>query len=337
MSEPNHIKEAIEKIHVPEDELNAILTIAFKKKPNKKISFKKTVSYISAAAIISFCMISSAYVSPAFAKFMTQIPVIGEAFDHFILQEEYYQAYEDISTDIGLLTSSKGIDIIIEKAFYDGSTVTLSYIIKSDRDLGSFPTSEETPLINGQISTAGAEGEFVEGVGHVGMMTLQSNETNGETVNVTWEPRAIMTGQETINGDWKFAFSLHALPGTYIPIHQQVSTDGVTVELLDAVKTEVNLTVNYLQDVRPSVLEDWLAVEAELTAVDNLGNAYEVPYNGGEGTKDGDTSEDLTWNATVHGLDSQATSITFYPFAHVSNSQSDFKRIDFEPITVSLK
>ena len=62
-----------------------------------------------------------------------------------------------------------------------------------------------------------------------------------------------------------------------------------------------------------------------------------MPYNGGTGTKDGDSSEDITWNATIHGLDPEATSITFYPFAHVSNSQSDNKRIDFDPIIVELE
>ena len=30
---------------------------------------------------------------------------------------------------------------------------------------------------------------------------------------------------------------------------------------------------------------NWMAVEAELYAIDNLGNEYKVPYNGGTGTK----------------------------------------------------
>ena len=57
----------------------------------------------------------------------------------------------------------------------------------------------------------------------------------------------------------------------------------------------------------------------------------------GTGTKGGDSSEDITWNATIHGLAPEATSITFYPFAPVSNGQSDYKRIDFEPIIVELE
>ena len=62
-------------------------------------------------------LISSVYVSPAFANFVTKIPIIGQAFDYFIQQEDYYQAYEEISTDIGLVQESNGIEIIIEKHF----------------------------------------------------------------------------------------------------------------------------------------------------------------------------------------------------------------------------
>ena len=54
------------------------------------------------------------------------------------LQEDYYLAYEEISTDIGLVEKSNGYrSIIIEKAFYDGNTVTLSYVLRTEEDLGS--------------------------------------------------------------------------------------------------------------------------------------------------------------------------------------------------------
>lgn len=337
MIEQNHFKEALNEIQVPSDELDLILADAFEIKKKKKFPFKKSVIYAAAVAIFSLCTISSAYVSPAFAQFVTKIPVVGEAFDYFILQDDYYQAYDDISTDVGLLSKSNGIDLIIEKAFYDGNVVTLSYVIKSDLDLGTFPSFENMPTLDNKISSGGFEGDYIEGIGHVGMMTLKSTEGVGDTVNVVWKPTAIVLDDKTIEGDWNFTFSLNALEGTHIPINKHVSKEGVTVELIDAVKTDVNLTINYLQDVNPSVHDEWMAVEAELRAIDNLGNEYQVPYNGGVGTKGADSGEDLTWNATVRGLNQDATSITFYPFAHLSNSQTDSKRIDFKPIAVELK
>lgn len=334
MNEPNQIKEAINKIPVPSKELDAILSNTFKKEKKKgKFSFKKLVKHTAIVGILSISIVSSAYVSPAFANFVTQIPIIGQAFEYFILQEDYYQAYEEISTDIGIVEKSNGVELIIEKAFYDGNTVTLSYIIRTEEDLGSSPIFKSLPT---GITNGGYEEEYVDGVGYVGMMTLSIPDNSQEKVNIDWTPQAISSDENIIEGDWSFEFSLNKLEGNHIAIHEKVSQDGVTVELIDAIRTDVNLTINYLQDVDPSIHERWMYVEAELSAIDNLGNEYEVPYNGGFGRKGGDSSEDITWNATIHGLNPEATSITFYPFAHVGNIGSDSKRIDFEPITVEL-
>lgn len=334
MNEQDQFKEAMNEIPVPSKELDAILADAFKQdEKQRKLPFKRVVKYTAAVGILSIGLISSAYVSPVFASFVTQIPIIGQAFDYFISQEDYYQAYEEISTDIGLVEESKGIEIIIEQAFYDGSTVTLSYVLRVEKDLGSYPTFENLPM---NIHNGGYEGKYVDGVGYVGMMTLSMRDNTQDKVNIEWSPQAIHSGEKVMKGDWHFEFSLNKLEGKQIVINEQVNKEGVTVQLIDAIKTDVNLSINYLQDIDPTVHERWMAVEAELSAVDNLGNEYKVPYNGGSGTKDGDSSEDITWNATIHGLDPEASSITFYPFAHLSDSQSDSKRIDFDPITIEL-
>lgn len=334
MNEQDRFKEAMNEISVPSKELDAILADAFKQvKKQRKFPFMRIVKYTAAVGILTMGLISSAFVSPAFANFVTKIPIIGQAFDYFIQLEDYYQAYEEVSTDIGVVQESNGIEIIIEKAFYDGNTVTLSYIIRAEEDFGSSPTFEKLPtnIVNGSY-----EGGYVNGVGYVGMMTLSMRDKKQDKVNIEWSPQAIYSGEKVMKGDWYFEFSLSKLEGKQIIINEQVNKEGVTVELIDAIKTDVNLTINYSQDIDPAVHERWNYVEAELRAIDNLGNKYEIPYNGGSGAEDGDSSEDITWNATIHGLDPEATSITFYPFAHVSNSQSDNKRIDFEPITIEL-
>lgn len=335
MNEQNRFKEAMNEIPVPVKELDVILADAFQQEPKqRKSSVKRIITYTAAAAVLSIGLISSVNVSPTFANFVTQIPIIGQAFDYFISQEEYYQVYEEISTDIGLVKESNGVEIIIEQAFYDGTSATLSYIIRSDKDLGDFPIFDNMPTNGGNTSHGS---EYVDGVGHVGMMTLSWLENSGDKVNIEWRPEAISVDGKAIKGDWHFEFSLNKLEGTKLIIGKQVHKDGITVELIDAIQTEVNLSINYLQDIDPTIHERWGYVIAELSAIDNLGNEYEVPYNGGRGIVDGDSSQDILWNATIHGLNPEATSITFYPFAHLSNSQSDNKRIDFEPITIELK
>lgn len=338
MTEPTNFKEAVDEIPVPSDKLDAILSSSFKKKKVKRFQFSRILKYSAAGVILSFGLISSAYVSPALANFITQIPVMGHVFEHFILKESYYAAYEEISTDIGVSSVSNGVQMDIEKAFFDGNTITLGFVVHSDEGIKTAPLFEKYPgVINDSISNAGYDGEYVEGVGFVGMMTISGLSDTKNTVNVVWKPKSISFDDKTIDGNWRFAFSLDKLEGMLIPINEKVEKDGVTVQLIDATQTDVNLSINYLQDVAPSVHDKWMAVEAELRAIDNLGNEYEVPYTSGTGTKGSGSSEDMTWNATVHGLDPKATSITFYPFAHLSNSQSDWERIDFEPITVELE
>ena len=337
MKEQNDFKEALNEIPVPTDKLDAILTDTFKKKKKtEKFILKRWIKYSAAVAILSLGMITSASLSPAFANFMAQIPIMGHAFEYFILQEDYYEAYEDISTDIGMSAESNGVEIIIEQAFFDGNTVTLSYVLRTEEKFDTLPIFGNVPDVEGSWNNVDYEAEYIEGVGYVGMMTILNWENSKDIVNVVWNLKSIIFDDQTIDGDWKFTFSLDKLEGTHMAINEQVSKDGVTVKLIDAIKTDVNLTINYLQEVLPSVLDEWSGVEAELFAMDNLGNEYQVPYNGGVGTEDAITSEDLTWNATIHGLNPDATSITFYPFAHLSNI-GDSIRIDFDPIIVELE
>lgn len=339
MTEQNGIKEAINEIKVPIEKLDMILTDSFiKKKKTKKAIFIQIAKYSAAAVVLSLGIVSSAYVSPTFANIITQIPIMGHAFEQFILKADYYQAYEEISTDIGIATESNGVEIIIEKAFFDGNTITLGFVIRTDNGLDSTPLFENFPTVKNDLSqNVGYVGEYIDGIGFVGMMTISGLSATKETVNVAWSPKSISFDEQTIDGNWQFAFSLDKLEGKHMTINEQVDKDGVTVKLIDAIKTDVNLTINYLQDVHPSVHDRWTVVEAELFAVDNLGNEYKVPYNGGTGTKGGDSREDITWNATVHGLDPKATQITFYPFVYLSNSQTDSERIDLDPMIVELE
>ena len=216
---------------------------------------------------------------------------------------------------MGIVEKSNGIEMVIDQAIYDGNVVTLSYVIRTNEEFEKQPMFESLPFVQGHFSNAGYGTEYVKDVGYVGVMTLSMFEDNRKTVNMAWEPKSISFGNKTIKGDWSFKFSLKEIPGTYIPINQEVSENGVTVRLIDAEKTDVNLSINYSQMIDPKLLDSSENVEAELFAIDNLGNEYKVPYNGGTGIVGSDSSEDFMWNATVHGLDKKATSITFYPFA----------------------
>ncbi|WP_163527231.1 DUF4179 domain-containing protein [Halobacillus ihumii] len=75
---PN-FKKDVDKIEVPEEKLNTAIKSAIKRGKKKKWSFGKKVTYLSGAAVIVFCLlIGSAFVSPAMAKVMSNVPLVSE-------------------------------------------------------------------------------------------------------------------------------------------------------------------------------------------------------------------------------------------------------------------
>lgn len=343
IEQENPIKTTLNQISVPHSKLDSIIDEAFQSEKNRKNKwFYPVVKYAAVGFMVSVLAFSSTLASPAFANFVTQIPVIGSVLNYFAFEKEYYKAYKDLSTNMGIVEKSSGIEMVIDQAIYDGNMVTLSFLIRTKEQFGDLPRFKNLPTIRGEINNANYDVEYVKDVGYVGVMKLTMFKEKRKTVNIVWEPKSLLSDNKTIQGNWEFKFSLEEIPGTYIPINQEVSKDGITVRIIDSERTDVNLSINYSQMIDTKILDGSTYVEAELFAVDNLGNEYKVPYNGGEGIVGSDSGEDILWNATIHGLDKKATSITYYPFAHISKipsgpKETNFKRIDFEPITVNLK
>ncbi|MED4018709.1 DUF4179 domain-containing protein [Sutcliffiella cohnii] len=338
----NKIKSSLNKIPVPHTVLDSIIDNAVSEgeRSNSVIGIS-LIKYSAAIVIISVLLFSSALASPTFASIVTKIPVIGSVFNYFMYEKPYYELYSDLSSEMGLIEESNGINIIIDQAIYDGNLVILSIVIEVEEEFGSMPIFESWPLVQGVFSNTSYEVEYVEDVGYVGVVSISKLKDESKTVNIVWEPESITSDLKTVEGDWKFKFSLSAIQGKHITVDKEVSESGVTVNLMDVIRTDVNLTVNYSQLLDEDFYGGHVYLEAEFYAIDNLGNEYEVPYNGGSGIVGSDSSEDILWNATIHGLDKNATSVTFFPFAHISGISSEFneqssKRIDFEPIIVNL-
>ena len=72
-------------------------------------------------------------------------------------------------------------------------------------------------------SSGGYEGEYVDGVGYVGMMRVSMRDKAQDKVNIDWNPQVISSEDQTIEGDWHFEFSLNKLEGKHIAINERVS------------------------------------------------------------------------------------------------------------------
>lgn len=339
------IKKAMEHIEVPVDRLDGIIEEAFlaTPAPKAKKNWRKWTLPLAAAAVLAIGISAATLTaSPALANYMAQLPVIGNVFSIFAEGEHGLDVYERFSEDVGLTETSNGITISIEQAVYDGTKVTFTYKVTSDSELdGSAHLTGFPTLLEAEGASGGGEWEPVEG-GIAGIAEITHLDEDAEQVNVLWEPTSLYTEKAgEIQGDWKFEFAVEQLEKESISLDEKVSASGVTVHFTDLTFTEVSVNIAYQQLVEPSLLEEYLYVEAELVAQDDLGNVYKVPYNGGGTPENARTAEDFEWTATVRGLAPEASTLTFYPFAHVSYPMiaglPDSKRVDFDALEFNLK
>ncbi|MDN7242798.1 DUF4179 domain-containing protein [Planococcus sp. N028] len=337
------IKSAMENIAVPSDRLDQIIEDTFLDTPAPKANKRRRKwLYPAAAATLLFAGISAGTltVSPALANYMAQLPVIGNVFTIFAEKEEGLEQYERFSEKVGLSQTSGGATISIDQAVYDGTNVTFTYTITSDKKLDSSARITGFPvLLEAEGTNAGMEWDAVEG-GIAGIVSMPHLNEEAAQVNVLWEPGSIVTEQGEIIGDWKFEFAVSQLTKEPFVLDEKVAESGVTVHFTEVTVTDIAVNIAYQQLVEPSLLENSGAVEVEVIAKDNLGTVYEVPYNGGSTEAGARTREDIKWTATMRGLNPQATSLTFYPFAHISwmINEKDIrsKRIEFDALEINL-
>ncbi|MGG3942994.1 DUF4030 domain-containing protein [Peribacillus psychrosaccharolyticus] len=77
----NNVKKEVDKIKIPEVKLDQAIENAIKRGKKKKRSLGKKVIYFSSAAVLLFgLLIGSAFVSPAMAKVISNIPYLGSVF-----------------------------------------------------------------------------------------------------------------------------------------------------------------------------------------------------------------------------------------------------------------
>lgn len=337
------IKNAMEYVEVPEDRLDQIIEDAFwNTTVSKKKKKRRNWLVPLAAASLLFVGISAASLSasPALANYMSQLPGIGNVFSVFAEEEPGLQIYERFSEEVGLVQTSQGITIRIDQAIYDGTKVTFTYTVTSDRTLDSSAHLTGLPqLLEAEGPNISTNWEPVEG-GIAGMTEITHPDEKAAQVNVLWEPLSLYTEEGEIEGDWKFEFAVDQLIKEPIILDEKVTNGDVTVHFTEVTVTAISVNVTYQQLVNPALLEVWEHVEAELIAQDNLGNVYKVPYNGGSTYAGDQTIEDIHWTATMRGLHPEASSLTFYPFAHVSRFDiekgSEFYRVELDAIEFDL-
>lgn len=301
----------------------------------KKISgWKQHVAIASVAICLVVTMFGLTF--PAFA---VSIPVIRDIFRFFDNErvelhtevkknkEErtgLYHEYKKYPNELNLTQESNGIKFTVHDATYDGQTVSLTYSIESDQDLGDNPFALDFLIIKGAGGTSGRnEIKKVDKYKYVGLVTASTLEaTTEDSVNIHWNIDSIINSdiEKEIKGNWNFDFTLKAPKSKEKLIHSSVEQDGVKVSIEKLFISPMSFIVSYKQEVSEYMKNRWDEVYVDLRIKDDLGNRY---AGEGNGSMRDESSYTLNGSKTFQKINQNATKFIITPHVMFSNHNAD--------------
>ncbi|WP_194841603.1 DUF4179 domain-containing protein [Sporosarcina obsidiansis] len=332
------IEEDIEPMDVSNEEKEAM-----KKRVRQKIHQKRRVPKVwrnvAAAAVI---MVGSvATIGIGFPTLANQIPIVNNIFSYFTDEEDgFYAEYEEFATGIGQVQNSNGVTMMVDHAVYDGKTVTITYSVETEKELGQNTGVNGQPEVKNESGASGTS-TMLKKVGdnqYIGMVTTTPNFDSKQTqqsITVNWRPESIVKydTEEEIKGEWNFDFTLEEVKGEVQTVTESTAKDGVEVKINEIRSTDISTVIEYNQKVDRFVSDKWEWVTAELSVTDNLGNEYLVNGNGGHS----ENNQDFYWSATMGKINGQATSLIFIPEVILSKgSGNGHETLILDPIEVIL-
>ncbi|WP_160689769.1 DUF4179 domain-containing protein [Clostridium sp. C2-6-12] len=325
------IYELLSDVDIDEDEIDTMEVSDIEKakvKKHLKISIKKNNGWKKKgliAAVLGCVVIGSVglvgITNPAYAA---EIPIVGDIF-RFLDNGRtgVYDKYKENANEINVTRESNGVAITIKDAIYDGKTLSYTYEIKSDKDLG------ESPMICGGLKikgykggmTGGAEVRKIDENTYIGKDDYSIDEDKDEVICQLNIREIIPTGQNDSNieikGQWDFDFDLKAIPGNKQLINKGTEKDGVKANIDSITKTSMSFIINYSQVVPDELRKKWFDMSLEIEVKDDLGNNYKGQGNGGHGN---DNDNTMYWSKTFGKLDEKATKLIISPKMHLSNT-----------------
>ncbi|AJS58367.1 DUF4179 domain-containing protein [Paenibacillus sp. IHBB 10380] len=318
----------IDETEFEEIEVNELEKAKVKSALKKSLSMKKKIkSWKKNVAVASIIIILSCTTfGITFPAYASSIPVIGDIFSFLNnggTGSSLYNNYKEHSTEMNVTKESKGIKVTMNDAIYDGNTVSLTYSIESEQDLGENlmihgnPTFEESKGMAGSSKISKVDEHHYVGIYNATNLTSNMEDT----VKIKWDLDSIFIQdmQEEIIGDWEFDFTLKATDSRVQFIAQSAEQDGVKVNIEKISINPMSFIVYYGQQVSDEVRNKWHEVYVELEIKDDLGNFYSGEGNGGLG-KDSYT---MSLSKTFEKLEQHATKLIVTPHITLRSHNPD--------------
>ncbi|MFE8696016.1 DUF4179 domain-containing protein [Cytobacillus sp. FJAT-53684] len=247
--EKHSFQEVYEKIEVPKaDVLKAIqngMNQASFDAPKTKKNTKTVVwSTVAAAAIF----VSSSFISPSMSHVMADVPLLGKVYESFNDAIGRSLQSQELITELNKTASSKGIDVSITNAYYDGAVVGVTFNVKGKMK------KEESGQVVGFYEIFDGDGGISDSKelvhmeatddGYIGHIQLSYPES--ELPSETTFPLEFKTigGKD---GSWRFDVPINQLPYDTVTIDQESSEEfsDVKVHFDSIIFGQASTAINY--------------------------------------------------------------------------------------------
>lgn len=296
---------------------------------------KKHVWLMKTIVASALLVISAGTTVVAFPSIASQIPVLQNIVSYLDDEDLVFSHFSDVAQTLDLTQTSNGSTITLEEAVYDGTSVTISFALKTETDLGTTPNSVSMIEADGANGYgAGISMKKIDETTYAGVITMAPDFGNNspKSLSLTWEPVAFEDAYDMetkINGDWSFNFKLRALEGNSFDIDETLNFEGGTYLINDLSLNKLSTVLKFDTE---DIDEDHYITEWQLT--DNLGNIYPMVFGTGGSTMFGRTYQQMTFEAIAP----DASSLTIHPkVTYIKNPDDLGVPVEIEPIVVELE
>lgn len=225
------------------------------------------------------CLMIVGFTVPSFAEVLREAPVIGSVFKR-VGDATLQSAHEKgIVTEINQSATDQGYEVNITEVLFDGSQLSIGYVLSSDKELPEQTNPHPSIEINGErLGTYGSSGsgDRIDAYSYAGLVYVFPAATLPESFDFGLTFRQF----GDIKGKWAFTFPVKKqTAGNKVIMPMQAKTYGDTTILIEKVSFAATATEIVGRTIQPSAKGEAGLVEFEV--VDDKGNRLEgISYTG---------------------------------------------------------
>ncbi|PFG04546.1 DUF4179 domain-containing protein [Bacillus sp. es.034] len=287
--EKNSFQEAYEKIEVPQEDVLKSIQNGMNRAESEPHKTKKKTAIWSSVAAASL-LVSSSFLSPSLSHVMADVPLLGKVYETFNDSVGRSLQSKELISELNQTASSKGIDVSITNAYYDGAVVGVTF-----KANGKMNTEEKTGEVAGFYEIFDGDQGISDSkelvhmektddgyIGHLQLSYPKSELPSDTTIPLEFKT---IGGKE---GNWRFDVPIKQLPYETLTLDKNSSENlsGVNVHFDSIILGKASTAINYTATFPAQGKHD----QVRLEVYDDKGNEMNLSMDGIdlETTKNGD-------------------------------------------------